>query len=69
MHNVPKKTATTSEQLAELEKRLTSAAKEGRIQCASAQAIAKSLNLSKGVVRNAADELKLKISKCQLGCF
>ena len=55
--------------MVELEKRLTSAAKDGRIQCASAQAIAKSLKLSYDVVGNTADKLKLKISKCQLGCF
>jgi len=59
----------TPEQQEELTKRLASAAKDGRIRCSSAQAIAKSLNLSYGVVGNAADNLKLKISKCQLGCF
>jgi len=59
----------TPEQQAELETRLISAAKDGRIQCSSAQAIAKSLNLTYGIVGNAADKLKLRISKCQLGCF
>ena len=64
-----KQTNITPEQQAELEKRLTSNAKDGRIHCSSAQAIAKSLNLNYYVVGNAADKLKLKISKCQLGCF
>lgn len=69
MQNVAKKSAITPEQMGELEKRLAGAAKDGRIQCASAQAIAKSLNLSYREVGSAADKLKVKISKCQLGCF
>jgi LAO/AO transport system kinase len=69
MQIMEKLTNITPELQAELEKRLTSTAKDGRIQCASAQAIAKSLNLNYLVVGNAADKLKLKISKCQLGCF
>ncbi len=69
MQNMEKQADIIPEQQAELEKRLTSAAKDGRIQCSSAQAIAKSLNLSYGVVGKTADKLKLKISKCQLGCF
>jgi len=53
----------------ELEKRLHSAAKENRINCSSALAIAKALGIPPAEVGNTANKLKIKISKCQLGCF
>jgi LAO/AO transport system kinase len=53
----------------ELERRLSSASKENRIPCSSALAIAKSLNIPAREVGKAANKLKIKISKCQLGCF
>ena len=59
----------TPEQQEELEQRLHNASKENRIHCSSALAIAKSLGLPPGEVGRAANKLKIKISKCQLGCF
>jgi LAO/AO transport system kinase len=53
----------------ELEEKLHKASRENRILCASALAIAKSLGVSPGEVGKAANRLKIKISKCQLGCF
>jgi len=57
------------EQQEELEKRLHGLVKDNRINCASAFAIAKSLKIPPGEVGQAANKLKIKISKCQLGCF
>jgi len=54
---------------AELEERLTKASRDNRILCASAFAIAKSLGIPTAEVGKAANKLKIKISKCQLGCF
>lgn len=53
----------------EIEKRLHQASSENRIPCASALAIAKSLGVAPGEVGKSANKLKIKISKCQLGCF
>lgn len=58
-----------AEQQEELEKRLYKAATDNRIHCASAFAIAKSLGIPPSEVGKAADKFKIKISKCQLGCF
>ena len=54
---------------AKLEEQLTKASRDKRIQCARALAIAKNLGLPPGEVGKAANRLKIKISKCQLGCF
>ena len=62
-------TFLTTEQQQELEKRLSNAAKDGRVLCSVALAIAKSLEISPGEVGRIADRLNIKISKCQLGCF
>jgi len=59
----------TAEKQKELEKRLYEAATDNRIQCAKAFAIAKSLGITPAEVGKAADKFKIKISKCQLGCF
>ncbi len=45
------------------------AAPEGRLTCAKAHEIAKNLNVPLLTVGQAADELKIKIKNCQLGCF
>ena len=42
---------------------------EGRLPCASAFKIARRLELSPQQVREVADELGVKISRCQLGLF
>jgi len=59
----------TPEQQEELENRLHKASRENRVLCSSALAIAKSLGIPAGEVGKAANNLKIKISKCQLGCF
>ena len=61
--------ALTPEQQGELEQRLHKASKENRIHCSSALAIAKSLGITAAEVGKTANKLKIKISKCQLGCF
>lgn len=45
------------------------AAKEGRITCAECHKLAEELEVNLLVVGQAADELKIKIKACQLGCF
>ncbi len=54
-----------------IEKRLRSAAKSGRVKCADALAIADSLGseVSLREVGKVADELGIRITACQLGCF
>ncbi|WP_418791663.1 hypothetical protein [Phosphitispora sp. TUW77] len=45
------------------------AAPEGRLSCADAHALAKRLDVELLIIGKAADELKIKIKSCQLGCF
>ena len=45
------------------------AAPEGRLSCADAHDLAKRLNVELLMVGKAADELKIKLKNCQLGCF
>ena len=45
------------------------AAPEGRISCAAAHDLAKRLDVELLMVGKAADELKIKLKNCQLGCF
>ena len=63
--NVP----LTAAQQEEIEKRLRGAARENRIPCATALAIARSLGVDPGAVGKAANTLNIRISRCQLGCF
>jgi len=42
---------------------------EGRISCADAHALARKLGVELILIGKAADELKIKIRNCQLGCF
>ncbi|ACB84041.1 hypothetical protein [Natranaerobius thermophilus] len=53
----------------ELENMLKSEAVDGRISCAKCTEIAEKTNCALSEVGEVADELKLKIVKCQLGCF
>ena len=62
-------TSITAEQQHDLEERLSNAAKDDRILCSVALAIAKSLDISPKEVGRTANQLDIKISKCQLGCF
>jgi hypothetical protein len=52
-----------------IEEYIMEAADNNRIPCSGAIAIAKSLGANLGDVGMIADEMKIKISKCQLGCF
>ena len=44
-------------------------ARGGRLACATALALARELGVSPQEVGRAANELGIKISDCQLGCF
>jgi hypothetical protein len=59
----------TSEQQEELEVCLHKSSQEGRIPCASALEIAKSLEIPAAVVGQTANNLNIRIKKCQIGCF
>ncbi len=59
----------TSEQQEELEDCLNKASQEGRVPCASALAIAKSLEIPAADVGKTANKLNIRIKKCLLGCF
>ncbi|MHB9094647.1 MAG: hypothetical protein ACYC21_08235 [Eubacteriales bacterium] len=48
---------------------LKKAAPEGRISCADAHSLAEKLGVELILIGKAADELKIKIKSCQLGCF
>jgi len=59
----------TAEQQNEIKKLILSAAQNNRLLCSGALAIAKSLGIPSRDVGRIANELDIKISKCQLGCF
>jgi hypothetical protein len=52
-----------------LEKALLSRAKDGKISCRNALAIAKETGTPPAKVGAMLDELGIRITKCQLGCF
>lgn len=62
-------TPLTDEQRQEIEKLVRGAAKDNRILCSGALAIAKSLGIPSREVGRIANQLNIKISKCQLDCF
>jgi hypothetical protein len=51
--------------LEEIKKKAT----DGKLPCAIARKIAEELGVSYKVVGEAADDLHIKITNCQLGCF
>lgn len=53
----------------EVKKLLREKAGEGRITCKEAREIAERLGVPYSVVGKTANELKIKIKNCQLGCF
>ena len=69
MPETEQKTSLTPEQQGELELRLLNASTENRVPCSRALAIAKSLGVPATEVGKTATKLKIKISRCQLGCF
>ncbi|HHU32680.1 MAG TPA: hypothetical protein GXZ50_08480 [Clostridia bacterium] len=52
-----------------LEEKLKEAAKNGRISCSLARRIAAELDVPVRQVGEAANNLKIKITSCELGCF
>jgi hypothetical protein len=59
----------TKEQQKKVEEMIMQQAVEGRIACAKARGIAKTLGLPIKTVGSIADDLHIKISQCELGCF
>lgn len=53
----------------EILKAVEEAVVEGKISCEAAHQLAEKLKVSKEVIGEAANQLKVKISTCQLGCF
>jgi hypothetical protein len=49
--------------------KLKDAAKDGKIPCAMAFKIAKECGVSTREIGNLLNQVKIKISNCQLGCF
>ena len=42
---------------------------DGKLSCGQARALAEKLQVPVKIVGEAADQLKIKIKDCQLGCF
>jgi len=53
----------------EIKEKIRAAAPEGRIACAAAFRLADELGLSRRKMGELLNELKIKITQCQLGCF
>jgi putative aminopeptidase FrvX len=53
----------------EVRARIKAAAPDNRIACAAAFRLAEELGLSRKDLGALLDELKIKITQCQLGCF
>jgi len=52
-----------------LEEELKASLVDGRLPCAAAFRISKKLKVSPREIGDVANKLRIKISKCQLGCF
>jgi LAO/AO transport system kinase len=53
----------------QLEDLMRKKVREGRINCSSLRKIAEEAGVSYRLAGNAADKLKIKIRKCDFGCF
>ncbi len=53
----------------ELAKKVEEKAKDGKLSCKEALGLAQALGVSPSEVGKAANEKKIKIAGCQLGCF
>jgi hypothetical protein len=53
----------------ELKGKIRAAAPEGKIPCALAMNLAKELGISRQEMGELLNELRIKITQCQLGCF
>jgi hypothetical protein len=56
----------TKEQILE---KVRSASRDGKISCAQALAMARELKMSPRELGDLLDEIEVRISSCQLGCF
>lgn len=52
-----------------LKEEMMNKASHGKLSCAAARRIAEKMGISYKEVGDAADELRIKIKNCQLGCF
>jgi hypothetical protein len=50
-------------------RRIQESLQDGRLPCAAAHAISEETGVPLARIGEIADDLKIKISKCQLGCF
>jgi len=53
----------------EIKTRIKAAAPEGKIPCALAMNLAKELGISRKEMGDLLNQLRIKITQCQLGCF
>lgn len=53
----------------EVQAKIDHIAQYGRIQCAQALAIAKSLSVKPETVGMIADQMGIRVAQCQIGCF
>lgn len=53
----------------ELKTKIKAAAPQGRIPCAAAMKLADELGISRAEMGELLNELRIKITQCQLGCF
>ena len=53
----------------EIMEKITEKNIEGRINCKVALELADELGVAPGIIGSACNELEVKISNCQLGCF
>ena len=49
--------------------RIKAAAPEGKIPCAAAFRLAEELGISRKELGNLLNDMRIRISQCQLGCF
>ena len=61
--------AMSPEVRAVIAERIRAVALEGRLPCAAGISIARGLGVAAGEVGRVADELGIRIARCQLGCF
>ena len=53
----------------DMQSKIRAAVPEGQIACAAAFRLAEELGISRKEMGNLLNELKIKITNCQLGCF
>jgi len=56
-------------EIVELQNKIRAALVDGRLPCVEAFRIAREMKIETALVGEEANKLKVKIAKCQLGCF